>query len=101
MSRRRRAIALRYDPGRDRAPVVIAKGDGYRADRIRALADQHGILIRDDPRLIEAFARLDEQRPIPPELYSAVAELLATVFRIHEVMSTRRRAAYTADSDDA
>lgn len=81
--RRRRAVALRYDPERDAAPVVIAQGAGYRADLIRELAATHGVMIREDAVLVDALSRLEEQRAIPPALYGAAAQLLAVVHRLH------------------
>ncbi len=90
--RRRRAVALRYDPQRDAAPVVIAQGAGYRADLIRELAAAHGVTIREDAALVDALSRLEEQHTIPPELYGAAAQLLAVVHRLHagwDVESTR------------
>ena len=81
--KRKRAVALRYDPGRDSAPVVLAKGEGHRADLIRELAAASGVVVRQDPALVEAFSLLEPETEIPPELYSVVAELLAIIYRMH------------------
>ena len=77
----RRAVALRYTAGVDSAPVVLAKGSGYRADRIKALAAEHGVRVREDPELVDALSQLEEGTEIPLALYAAVAELLAFVYR--------------------
>ena len=57
---------------------------GHRAERIKALAEANGIIVRDDPVLVEAFSLLEEDEHIPPELYGAVAALLAFVHRAQE-----------------
>ena len=85
---RRRAVALRYDPGRDSAPVVVARGTGYRAARIQELAEANGVVVREDPELVEALCRLDDHAQIPAELYGAAAELLAIVYRLHTAMKS-------------
>jgi flagellar biosynthesis protein len=79
----RRAAALGYDSETDAAPRLLAKGAGEVADRIIALAKEHGIPIREDRDLVAVLARLDLDQEIPPELYKAVAELLAFVYRVN------------------
>jgi flagellar biosynthetic protein FlhB len=77
------AVALRYEPGQMRAPRVLAKGRRLVAQRIKDLAREHGIpVIEDKPlarALFKACAVGDE---IPGDLYRAVAELLAFVYRM-------------------
>jgi flagellar biosynthesis protein len=80
----RKAVALRYDRGRGRAPRVVAKGDRLLADRIIEIARTHGIHIHEDPDLVAALAALDVGREIPAALYHAVAELLAFVYRLNQ-----------------
>lgn len=79
---RKKAAALRYDAEKDSAPKVVAKGSGKIAERIIEIARQHNIPIKDDPQLLEALSSLDLYEEIPPELYRAVAEILAFVYRI-------------------
>lgn len=79
---RKKAAALRYDSEKDSAPKVIAKGYGSIAERIIEIARQHAIPIKDDPELVEVLSSLDLYQEIPPELYRAVAEILAFVYRI-------------------
>lgn len=79
---RRKAAALKYDAEKDSAPKVIAKGYGSIAERIIEIARQHAIPIKDDPELVEVLSSLDLYQEIPPELYRAVAEILAFVYRI-------------------
>ena len=79
----KKAVALKYEPKSDNAPRVTAKGSGVVADKIIALAKEHGIPVKDDPDLVEVLARLDLNEEIPPELYIVVAELLAFLYKIN------------------
>jgi flagellar biosynthesis protein len=82
--RRSRAVALGYDAAQDRAPRVLAKGSGALAQKIIAIANEHGIPLQEDPVLVELLAQIDVDREIPPELYKAVAEILAFVYRLKQ-----------------
>lgn len=77
----RKAVALQYTLNRP-APVIVASGRGYVAERIIELADEAGIPIRDDPMLVEALATLELDEEIPNDLYLAVAEALVWAYRI-------------------
>lgn len=79
---RRRAVALSYEAGSMPAPTVSASGQGEVAERIIALAREHGVTIREDPDLVALLAQLDVGQIIPPELYAVVAEVLAFVYRL-------------------
>jgi len=74
------AVALRYDGEQDRAPRVVAKGSGPLAERIMAVAREHGVPLHEDAGLAGALYRLDLLEEIPPELYRAVAEVLAFLY---------------------
>ncbi|HEY8394642.1 MAG TPA: EscU/YscU/HrcU family type III secretion system export apparatus switch protein [Thermaerobacter sp.] len=79
----RYAVALRYDPATMAAPVVVAKGRGTLATRIRALAEEHGVPIMEEPPLARAlYQAVEVGQEIPEELYAAVAEVLAFVWRL-------------------
>jgi flagellar biosynthesis protein len=80
----KQAAALTYDAGKDRAPKLAAKGSGFVAEKIIALAVKHGIPIRNDPALVQILSKLDIDEAIPPELYQAVAEVLAFVYQMNE-----------------
>ncbi len=80
-SKRQLAVALRYNEDKDAAPRVLAKGAGNVAQKILDLAKEHKIPVREDPDLVEALAKLDIGSFIPSELYPAVAEVLAYVYR--------------------
>ena len=79
-----KAVALRYDDGRDGAPRVVARGRGEVAERILAAAEKHGVPVREDADLLELLAVCDLDEEIPTELYAAVAELLAYLWRLNE-----------------
>lgn len=78
------AAAIRYDSTRDDAPRLAAKGTGLVAERIIELARRHDIPIRTDKVLVQILSKLDLDRQIPPELYRAVAEILAFVYAANE-----------------
>jgi flagellar biosynthetic protein FlhB len=76
------AVALRYVHGVTPAPVVVAKGRGFMAERIKEEATRHGVEIVQNPPLAQALYRGAEVGDaIPPDLYRVVAELLAVIFR--------------------
>ena len=75
-------MALRYLPAKDQAPKVVAKGRGYLADKILELARQDDIPVRQDRNLLQVLSRLDLNEEIPPEVYKAVAEILAFIYRL-------------------
>lgn len=80
---RRAAVALKYDQARDAAPRVTARGRGHVAERILALAREHGVPVREDADLVQMLAQLDLHQEIPPELYQVVAEILAFVYQLN------------------
>ncbi len=76
----RKAVALGYDPERDRAPRVLAKGTGRLAERIIAIAKRYNVPIYEDSTLIDILVRLDYYEEIPEELYKMIAEILIFVY---------------------
>ena len=76
------AVALKYDEGTGTAPVVIAKGEDYLAQRIKEVAGEHNIaIVENKPLARMLYANVDIGQEIPPELYQAVAEILAAIFK--------------------
>lgn len=74
----RSAVGLKYNAGDKRtAPKVIAKGHGDIAEQILALAEDNGVLIHEDPALMEVLSQLDLGQDIPEALYFTIAELIA------------------------
>jgi flagellar biosynthetic protein FlhB len=87
------AVALKYERGQDKAPVVLAKGENRFAQRIKALAAEHGVpTVENKPvaRLLFAMGQVGET--IPAELYGAVAGILAVVYRTHRYYFHRLKA---------
>jgi len=79
MEERKKAVALRYDPEKDNAPVVLAKGYGELAERIIKIARERNIPVVEDKDLISALIRVEVFEEIPPELYRAVAKVLVFI----------------------
>jgi flagellar biosynthetic protein FlhB len=87
------AVALKYERGKDAAPVVLAKGENRFALRLREIAAENGVpVVENKPvaRLLYALGRVGET--IPSELYQATAEVLALVYRTHRYYFHRLRA---------
>jgi flagellar biosynthesis protein len=74
------AVTLKWEG--QGAPRVTAKGHGGVADRILALAAEHGVPLREDPVLVDVLSRVDIGREIPPALYRAVAEVIAFAYSL-------------------
>ena len=77
------AVALGYQPGEGAAPEVLASGVGLLAERIVQAARASGVPVREDADLAEVLGRLEVGAEIPPELYEAVAEVLAFIYRMN------------------
>jgi flagellar biosynthesis protein len=75
------AVALKYAPG-ETAPTVVAKGRGLIAEEIISRAKEHGIYVHESPALVALLAQVDLDQHIPPQLYIAVAELLAWLYQV-------------------
>ncbi len=82
IDKRKKAAALRYKPEQDTAPRIVAKGTGAIAEKILSIAKEHNIPLKDDPQLVEVLSALDLYEEIPPDLYKAVAEVLAFVYKM-------------------
>lgn len=77
------AVAIKYDPIAAAAPIVLAKGQDLVAQRIREVAIENGIPVIQNPPLTRAIHRaVPIGQAIPPDLYEAVAEVLAFVYRL-------------------
>ena len=76
------AVALVMKPKKDQAPKLVGKGRGHLAEKIIELAKHHNIPIRQDKNLIQILSRLDLNQEIPDNVYQAVAEILAFVYRL-------------------
>ena len=95
------AVALRYKPGQDAAPVVVAKGCDAIAAAIRDLADQNGVTVLQYPDLARAIYFTSRPGHIVNEgLYMAVATVLAFVFRVENRMASEMDRPFINVPDD-
>jgi flagellar biosynthetic protein FlhB len=77
------AVAIQYEPASMAAPVVVAKGAGLMAQRIRKIALENGIPVVERKPLAQALYRdVEINQPVPQERYAAVAEVLAYVYQL-------------------
>ena len=77
------AVAIKYDPQVADAPLVIAKGEDYLAARIKEVAKENNIeIVENKPLARMLYANVDIGQAVPPELYQAVAEVLAFVYHL-------------------
>jgi flagellar biosynthetic protein FlhB len=77
------AVAIQYDPEKMAAPIVVAKGAGVLAQRIRRLALEHNIPVVERKPLAQLlYKEVDAGRPVPDQSYAAVAEVLAYVYQL-------------------
>jgi flagellar biosynthesis protein len=91
---RQEAVALAYSAA-EKAPRVVAKGRGLIAEEIIARALAHGVYVHESPELVALLMQVDLDARIPPQLYVAVAELLAWLHRTEqglEVVQAGQRA---------
>lgn len=83
------AVALKYDSASMEAPMVVAMGSGHVAVRIREIAREHGVPVIENKPLAQSLYRLVEiGNTIPEDLYQAVAQVLAHVFRLRKKKKT-------------
>ena len=80
------AVALRYHPGEDAAPVVLAKGLDYLALRIVKVAEENDIVtIENKPLARTLYAEAELDQMIPPDLYEAVAEIMVYLYKLDRI----------------
>lgn len=75
------AIALAYGAG-EFAPRVVAKGKGFIAEQIIEKAKQHQVFVHESKELVALLMQVDLDDHIPPQLYLAIAEILAWLYRL-------------------
>jgi flagellar biosynthetic protein FlhB len=86
------AIALKYDINAMDAPLVLAKGQDELALKIREIAQAHKVPIVERPQLARAlYAQVEVGQPVPEELFVAVAEVLAMIYRMRRKRRTAQR----------
>jgi flagellar biosynthesis protein len=86
MKKKSKAVALKYNKDKDAAPKITAKGRGFIAEKIVETARAHNVPLHEDKNLVQVLEALDLETEIPPELYRAVAEVLAFIYRLNGKM---------------
>lgn len=77
----KKAVALRYEPSEMDAPQVVSKGIGILAEKIVQIAEEHNIpIVRSE--VVEPLMSIRIRSEIPPELYHAIAEIIAYVYKL-------------------
>lgn len=90
MDRKKRAAAIRYNPG-DEAPKVVATGKGHVAERILEIGAQHDIPTYYNPELAEELSKTNIGENIPPELYEVVAQVLVFIGNLDKHQASLNR----------
>lgn len=88
---RKEAIALGYSAYNTDAPKVLAKGKGIVADNILEQAEKNKIPIQEDPSLVELLGKLNINETIPEQLYQAVAEVFAFVYKTNQETGNKKK----------
>ncbi|WP_233803874.1 EscU/YscU/HrcU family type III secretion system export apparatus switch protein [Paraburkholderia sp. HP33-1] len=98
---RRGAAALMYDAhGGEPAPRVVAKGYGLIAEMIVQRAKEAGLYVHEAPEMVSLLMQVDLDARIPPQLYQAVAELLAWLHRLESGVEAQPGGGGGADAQD-
>lgn len=71
----KRAVALKYDSNKNNAPVVVAAGSGYIADKVVEIAEESGVPVYKDDSLAVLLSQLDMGSEIPEELFSSIVDI--------------------------
>lgn len=83
MDESKKAVAIKYNRDKDRAPKVVAKGKNAVAKRIVEVAKESNVPIYPDKDLVQVLETLDLNYEIPPDLYRAVAEVLVFIYSMN------------------
>lgn len=83
------AVALKYNPQKDSAPVVVASGHGKTAEKIISIADDNGIPVYRDDSASALLTMLDIGKPVPPELFKLIAAIYAEVVRTSDELKNK------------
>lgn len=71
----KRAVALKYDINKNNAPVIIASGSGFIADKVVEIAEENGVPVYKDDSLSVLLSQLDVGSEIPEELFSTIVDI--------------------------
>ena len=82
------AVSLQYKKGKNAAPKITAKGQGWVAENIIKMAQEKNIPIREDKDLLHLLSEIDVGQEVPESLYKVVAEVLAWVYQLNQNYSS-------------
>ena len=85
------AVAIRYDKDREQAPRIIAKGKGFLAQQIIDAAKAYGVPVYQNQSVASLLMAVELDQEIPPDLYQAVANVLAYVYKLDSSVIGRSR----------
>lgn len=71
----KRAVALKYDANKSSAPVIVASGSGYIADKVVEIAEENGVPVYKDDSLSVLLSQLDMGSEVPEELFSSIVDI--------------------------
>ena len=86
-----RAVAVKYEVKKSKAPKIVAIGRGGIAKDILDLAEEHRVPLYEDKTLMELLSKLEVNDQIPPELYTVVAEILAFVYQLDKLAKKKKK----------
>lgn len=87
----KKAVALRYEAQKKKAPNIVAKGKGKLAEKIIEIAKQYNIHVHQDPDLTNILYKLELLEEIPPHLYSIIAEVFAFLYQLNRRSNLEER----------
>ena len=79
---KQKAIALRYDNQKEKAPRVIAKGEGKSAQTIIKIAQENNLPIKKDEDLVELLSKVELDKEVPEALYTAIVEVFSFIYKV-------------------
>lgn len=86
-----KAVAIKYDLKKDKAPKIMAIGKGSIAEKILNLAEEHHVPMAEDKTLTDLLSKLEIDNDIPPNLFTVVAEILAFVYQLDKLAKKRNK----------
>lgn len=89
MTKTKKAAALKYDPSLDDAPKLLAKAEGYVAEKMVDIANESGVKIYKDEKLANQLSYLEAGDTIPEDLYEVVAEVLLFIAKVDDDFANR------------